>query len=115
MTETNAFIAMAKASKAPAAKPAQATPRERAPRGLGNAPMRETVPRPDVAKSGVPRQVGSGERQLDGSRTPTFSQPVKKPGLAERQPAPKRSGGSGLEDAMGGLADQLHPRSRRRR
>lgn len=60
---------------------------------------------------GVPRQVGAGERQLDGTRSPEFSQPQRKPGLSERQPAPSASsGGSGLESAMADLADQLHPR-----
>lgn len=69
--------------------------------------------RPNAANNagGVPRKTGDGQRQLDGSRTPEFSQPQKRPGMAERQPAPhSSSGGSGMEHAMGALADQLHPR-----
>lgn len=59
----------------------------------------------------MPHRTGPGEKQLDGTRTPEFSQPQRKPGLAERQPAPhKSSGGTGLEHAMGSLADELHPR-----
>lgn len=70
---------------------------------------------PNTARNGVPRQVGPGERQLDGTRTPTFSPPVKKGGLAAREAAPARSsGGSGLESAMASLADQLHPPRQRR-
>lgn len=75
-------------------------------------------PNPQTNAGRVPRPVGQGERQLDGTHTPTFDQPQKKPGLAERQPAPQRSaqqGGSGLESAMATLADQLHPRKQHSR
>lgn len=65
-----------------------------------------------VAPHGVPRPAGLGERQLDGSRSMTMSQPApKKSSMAQRDPAPHRSsGGSGMEAAMGSLADKLHPR-----
>lgn len=106
---SNAFVEMAKAS---AAAKAPAAPPKRQPRyePQSRSPQFQR-PNPSNNAGGVPRRTGSGERQLDGTRTPEFSQPQKKPGLAERQPAPhKSSGGSGLEHAMGSLADQLHPR-----
>ncbi len=68
---------------------------------------------PNVAKSGVPRPTGRGERQLDGNRTATVDAPQKGKGLAERQPAPTSTRSerrSGLEDAMSAEADRLHPR-----
>lgn len=73
---------------------------------------------PQTAASGVPRVTKAHpERQLDGTRTQQYSAPVRKGGLAERQssPAPhanSRDARSGLEGAMAGLADQLHPRTR---
>lgn len=61
-------------------------------------------------KSGRPVQTGRGERQLDGSHTPTFSQPKRKPGLADRPAVPDRPGDSGIERAMQADADRLHKR-----
>lgn len=55
-----------------------------------------------------PVETGPGERQLDGSRTATFSQPKVKPGLVARPPAPARPSDSGMERAMGAHADELH-------
>lgn len=59
-------------------------------------------------KSGKPTQVAKGEKQLDGSRTPTFSPPVRKPGLAPRQAVPDRPSDSGIERAMQAEADRIH-------
>lgn len=59
-------------------------------------------------KSGTPKTVGPGEKQLDGSRTPTFSAPVRKPGLAPREAVPNRPSDSGMERAMQDHADQVH-------
>lgn len=74
------------------------------------------TPKPSVAAHGVPRMTGHGERQLDGSRTPTFNQPApKRSGMAPREAAPARSsGGSGMEASMGALADKLHPQRGKR-
>lgn len=71
-------------------------------------------PNPQTNAGRVPKPTGPGERQLDGTRTQTFDQPQKKPGLAPREPAPARSsGGSGLEAAMAAEADRIHPVRRR--
>jgi hypothetical protein len=58
--------------------------------------------------SGKPRQVGPGAKQLDGSRTATFSAPKKHPGLAPREAVPNRPTDSGMERAMQDHADQIH-------
>lgn len=63
-------------------------------------------------RHGAPVITGPGERQLDGNRTPTVSQPVKKGGLASRDPVPNRDSDSGMERAMQASADQLHPRGK---
>jgi len=136
MEPTNAFTAMAMATKPTAAsRPAKAAKATVLPDGSGfftatiGAP-KKSAPRPgtnrsppqrhnpQTAASGVPRAAGNHpERQNDGNRTQQYSKPVKGGGLAERQPAPQphansRDARSGLEGAMAGLADQLHPRGR---
>lgn len=126
MEPTNAFMAMAvatKPAKAAAAptrspRPVAGTPTQR--RDATTSPGRSPQPKPNpaTAASGVPRAMRSHpERQNDGNRTQQYSKPVKGGGLAERQPAPQphansRDARSGLEGAMAGLADQLHPRGR---
>lgn len=60
--------------------------------------------------SGKPVMTGRGERQLDGTRTPTFSQPKKHPGLAPQDPVPNRASDSGMERAMQDHADRVHPK-----
>jgi hypothetical protein len=130
MEPTNAFTQMAMASKpAKAAQPPMrhpelrgritVTPAKPAPRqGTNRSSPPAPKQNPQTAVSGVPRAAKAHpERQLDGNRTQQFSKPVKKGGLAERQssPAPHANSGdsrSGLEGAMAGLADQLHPRGR---
>lgn len=67
-------------------------------------------PNPQTNAGGLARITGVGERQLDNTHTSTFEPPQKRPGLAERQPAPRRVGESGLEAAMAAEADRLHPR-----
>lgn len=65
-----------------------------------------------VLASGRPKMTGPGERQMDGTRTPTFSKPVRRAPMADRMAVPDRSagqGGSGMEAAMGSLADKSHP------
>lgn len=71
---------------------------------------------PKTAVSGVPHTVGMGQRQNDGTRSPITNPPTKRGGLAERQSSPAPQPGSsdrrsGLEAAMGDLADKLHKRS----
>lgn len=90
------------------------------PRPAAKRPAPTPATNPQTMRSGAPHQTGQGEKQLDGTRTATMSQPVKKPGLAERQPAPTYPKGSGerrsgLEDAMAAEADRLHPRKLRPR
>lgn len=62
--------------------------------------------------SGIPHQVGEGERQLDGNRTAVFDQPKRKPGLAAREAVPNRASDSGMERAMQAHADREHPGKR---
>lgn len=128
MEPTNAFTAMALATKpAKAAQPPMRHPELRgritadkpAPRPGTRSPQAPGPKHnPQTAVSGVPRPTKAhAERQNDGNRTQQYSAPVKKGGLAERlsSPAPhanSRDSRSGLEGAMAGLADQLHPRTR---
>lgn len=87
------------------------TPKRAAP-PQRNAQFQHANPATNAGR--VPRPTGQGERQLDGTRTQTFDPPQKRPGLADREPAPARSsGGSGLEAAMAAEADRLHPPRRR--
>lgn len=121
--DTNAFNnpAAVKATITPTPAPKQASsPSGARPSTAGKAATapaagRSTNHNPKTAATGVPRQTGWTERQLDGNRSPVMSKPVRKGGLAERQAAPDRSrsaGGSGMEASMAALADQLHPRKR---
>lgn len=63
---------------------------------------------------GLPRSF-RGDDQIDGTRTTMLSRapaPFAKGGprpLADREPAPSRPGQSGIESALGGLADREHP------
>lgn len=68
---------------------------------------------PRTQKSGVPRFAGPGERQLDGSHTPTFTPPQRKPGMAAREAVPNRASDSGMERAMQAHADTEHPGRKR--
>lgn len=90
-----------------------AAPPRSAPSQNAAKPSRFQTPNPTTNAGRVPRPTGPGERQLDGTRTQTFDPPQKKPGLAEREPAPRRVGESGLEAAMAAEADRLHPRKQR--
>lgn len=132
MEPTNAFMAMAVATKpakaavtvasssrvtaAPTLPPPKPRRIEQPARQMGKTAAQKV--NPVTAASGVPRAMRTHpERQNDGNRTQQYSKPVKGGGLAERQPAPQphansRDARSGLEGAMAGLADQLHPRGR---
>lgn len=114
-----AFIAKAQPQAKPMAKLPDGSGAFRAtiPTPKRAAPVRNSQfqrPNPATNAGRVPKPTGPGERQLDGTRTPTFDAPQKRPGLATREPAPARSsGGSGLEVAMAAEADRLHPPKRR--
>lgn len=112
----------------PAAKaPAAPQPKRAAPDAADSSTLRKSAgpttnkqfqnANPRTAAKGVPVQTGKGERQLDGTRTATMSQPARK-GLSERQPSPMPFRGSadttsGLERAMAADADRHHPRTMR--
>lgn len=64
-----------------------------------------------AAKPGINAQ-GSGQTQLDGTPTTQFAPPQKGAGMQARSPAPNRPGQSGMEAAMGAMADKMHPAKR---
>ena len=59
--------------------------------------------------SGLPRGF-QGEQQMDGNVTTQFTPPTKGKGLQAREAVPSRSTDSGLERALGALADKTHKR-----
>jgi len=69
------------------------------------ARMRTDRPLP----AGVPRGF-RGQDQLDGTQTRNFTPPVRQAPLQDRPPVPDRASDSGIESALGQLADRVHRR-----
>lgn len=73
-------------------------------------PQRASVPMPS-SKASRPalNQQGSGQTQIDGTPTTQFAPPQKNAPMKTREAAPTRPNQSGMETAMGAMADKMHP------
>ena len=59
---------------------------------------------------GEPKGYHREETQMDGNPVQRFTPPTKGKGLQTREAAPARSSDSGIERAMGALANKMHRR-----